>query len=112
MRSQDTIVRWSASKAVARISEALPPDFSEQILDQVLQLFGIHSIAAAALYDLPAIAEATWHGACLACAELARRGLISSEKLPELMEWLMKVGNSTSCFVNSIYGQIFKGALF
>lgn len=55
-------------------------------------LFAIHSIAAASLYDLPAIAESTWHGACLACAEMARRGLVGREKLPELIEWLSKVG--------------------
>lgn len=98
---QDTIVRWSAAKGVARISERLPPDFTDQVLDTVTGLFAIHSIAAASLYDLPAIAESTWHGACLACAEMARRGLVAPEKLPELIEWLSKVSAS---FLPRLYG--------
>jgi hypothetical protein len=54
-------------------------------------LFSIHSVVAASIYDLPATSESTWHGACLACAEMARRELVTSEKLPELIEWLSKV---------------------
>jgi len=50
----------------------------------------VHSIAAAALYDVPSIAEGTWHGACLACAEIARRGLVSPERLEELISWLSR----------------------
>lgn len=88
---QDTIVRYSAAKAVARISERLPADFSEQVLDNVIQLFTIHSMAAASLYDMPAIAESTWHGTSLACAEIARRGLIPDDRLGELIGWMRKV---------------------
>jgi hypothetical protein len=88
-------VRWSAAKAIARISERLPTDFADQVLETVLGHFSIHSVAAASLYDLPAIAEGTWHGACLACAEMARRGLIPSSRLTELIEWLSKVRELT-----------------
>lgn len=84
-------MRWSAAKGVARISERLPAEFIEQVVDTVIGLFSIHSIAAASIYDLPSIAEVTWHGACLACAEIARRGLIADEKLPDLIGWLCKV---------------------
>ncbi|KAJ7095891.1 TBCD protein [Mycena belliarum] len=90
LQDKDTIVRWSAAKAVARISERLPTEFADQVLETLMGLFAIHSIAAASLYDLPAIAESTWHGACLACAEMARRGLVARSALPELMEWLSK----------------------
>lgn len=88
---KDTVVRYSASKAIARISERLPSDFVEQILQQALQLFTIHSLGAATLYDMPSIAESTWHGACLACAEMARRGLIADSRLQELIDWMRKV---------------------
>lgn len=88
---QDTIVRWSASKGVARVAERLPATFSEQVLEMVMNLFSVHFIAAATLYDLPAVAESTWHGACLACAEMARRGLVPSNKLPDLLGWMSKV---------------------
>ncbi|KAJ6613342.1 TBCD protein [Mycena sp. CBHHK59/15] len=90
LQDKDTIVRWSAAKAVARISERLPTEFADQVLETILGLFAIHSIAAASLYDLPAIAESTWHGACLACAEMARRGLVGATALTELMDWLSK----------------------
>lgn len=91
LRDTDTIVRYSAAKGVARVSERLPVDFTEQVLEQVLHMFSIHSIAGATLYDMPSIAEGTWHGACLACAEMARRGLVPDERLSELVEWLHKV---------------------
>ena len=85
------MVRWSASKGVARIAERLPATFAEQVLETVMNLFSIHSAATASLYDLPSIAESTWHGACLACAEMARRGLVSRNQLPELLDWSSKV---------------------
>ncbi|KAJ7175827.1 armadillo-type protein [Mycena filopes] len=90
LQDKDTIVRWSAAKAVARISERLPAEFADQVLETLMGLFAIHSIAAASLYDLPAIAESTWHGACLACAEMARRGLVANAALPTLIDWLSK----------------------
>ncbi|KAI0754966.1 ARM repeat-containing protein [Daedaleopsis nitida] len=100
LRDTDTIVRYTAAKGVARVSERLPVDFAEQVLEQVLHTFSIHSIAGASLYDMPSIAEGTWHGACLACAEMARRGLIPDERLSELVEWLHK----------ALYFDIRKGA--
>ncbi|KAG7443080.1 TBCD protein [Guyanagaster necrorhizus] len=90
LQDKDTIVRWSAAKGIARISDRLPTDFADQVLDTIMGLFSIHSVVAASIYDLPAIAESTWHGSSLACAEMARRGLISSERLPELLNWLSK----------------------
>ena len=66
-------------------------NFKDQVLETVMSHFAIHSIAAASLYDLPAVAESTWHGACLACAEMARRSLVSDQHLPTLIEWTTKV---------------------
>lgn len=97
-QKQDTTVRWSAAKAVARIAERLPEDFADQVLETIMSLFAIHSIAAATLYDIPAIAEGTWHGACLACAEMARRNLVSTANLPQLIDWLSKVAHYILCF--------------
>ncbi|KAF8895385.1 ARM repeat-containing protein [Infundibulicybe gibba] len=88
LKDNDTIVRWSSAKGIARICERLPSDFADQVLETILGLFSIHSMAAARVYDLPAIAECTWHGASLACAEMARRDLIQATRLPELMKWL------------------------
>lgn len=84
-------MRWSAAKGVARIAERLPTDLADQVLETVLGHFAIHSVTAASLYDVPAIAEATWHGACLACAEMTRRGIVPPERLEGLVGWLSKV---------------------
>ncbi|KAI0061711.1 TBCD protein [Artomyces pyxidatus] len=100
LQDRDTIVRWSAAKAVARIAERLPADFTNQVVDTVFSLFSIHSIGVASLYDMPAIAESTWHGTCLACAELARRGLVADDKMPDLINWISK----------ALYFDIRKGA--
>ncbi|KDR82781.1 hypothetical protein GALMADRAFT_220773 [Galerina marginata CBS 339.88] len=100
LQDRDTVVRWSAAKGVARVAQRLPKDFSSQVLETVMGLFEVHSVAAASLYDLPAIAEGTWHGACLACAEMARRSLVGPDHLPQLIEWLSK----------AIYFDLRKGA--
>lgn len=91
--SQDTTVRWSAAKGLAKVSERLPADFVDQVFETILGLFAIHGAANAIDFlDIPASAESIWHGACLACAEFARRDLISRSKLPDLIQWLCKVG--------------------
>ncbi|KAH7885271.1 tubulin folding cofactor D C terminal-domain-containing protein [Phlebopus sp. FC_14] len=103
LQDRDTIVRWSAAKGVGRLSERLPADFAAQVLETILDLFSIHTIAGASVYDMPSIAEATWHGACLASAEMARRALVPPVLLPRLLEWLSKASTA-------IYFDIRKGA--
>jgi HEAT repeat protein len=90
---QDTVVRWAAAKGIARISERLPSDFAGQVLETVMSHFAIHSVGVTTTYEMPTIAEPTWQGACLTCAEIARRGLVSDEHLPVLLGWLSKVRN-------------------
>lgn len=84
-------MRWSAAKAIARISERLPAEFTCQVVDTVIGLFSIHSFATASLYDMPTVAESTWHGTCLSCAELLRRGLIADDRLADVIDWIIKV---------------------
>ncbi|KAF8133796.1 TBCD protein [Boletus edulis] len=100
LQDKDTVVRWSAAKGIGRLAERLPTDFSSQVLETILNLFSIHSIAGAPISDMPSVAEATWHGACLATAEMARRGLVQSSLLPQLLDWLSK----------ALYFDIRKGA--
>lgn len=97
LQARDTVVRWSAAKGLSRISERLPRDFADQVLDTLIGLFEIHAPGEGegedeeAKMQLPASAEGTWHGACLAIAEFARRDLISAERLSDVLRWMSRV---------------------
>lgn len=99
---KDTIVRWSAAKGIGRITNRLPRDFAEEIINSVISLFeediifspndreggGVGEKTAA---DLSSVSDYSWHGACLCLAELARRGLLLPEKLNIVVPWIAKV---------------------
>jgi hypothetical protein len=69
-----TIVRWSAAKGIGRISERLPALCADDVLDAILELCVTQ-----------ADRDNAWHGACLALAELARRGLLLPTRLDEVV---------------------------
>ncbi|KAI8106477.1 hypothetical protein M9435_001021 [Picochlorum sp. BPE23] len=71
---QDTIVRWSGAKGVGRVSSKLPSSFVNQVIDWILEQ--MHSVLAT---------ENSWHGGCLALAELTRRDLIPRSKVSEII---------------------------
>lgn len=89
---QDTVVRYSAAKGLARLCERLPKSFISQVSDAVVSLFHIN---IPDLYeganDLSSVSEYTWQGACMALAEQARRGLLFADELGEKLEWIEKV---------------------
>ncbi len=68
-----TIVRWSAAKGIGRLTERLPAMCADDVLDAVLQTCSDHEH------------DRAWHGACLALAELARRGLLLPDRLGEVV---------------------------
>jgi hypothetical protein len=109
---KDTIVRYSAAKYLARIAALLPEDLSEQIVMATIALYAgtddepvIESKfgtiidpggsatgrGAMGLGGVEATrGEARWHGVCLAVAELARRGLLSTDAVAEVVPWAIK----------------------
>ena len=88
MPSKDTAVRWTVAKGLARIAERLPSELTNQVIEAILRIFTIHSSIGE--YDLPAIAEWSWHGACLSIAEMARRTLIDETLMSLVMGWMSK----------------------
>jgi hypothetical protein len=66
---KDTVVRWSAAKGIGRITGRLPGHLADEIVLETLQL--ISNLRS----------DCAWHGACLALAELARRGLLLPVRL-------------------------------
>jgi len=75
---KSTVVRWSAAKGVGRITERLPKYLGDDVVGNTIQLLGDRADS-----DM-------WHGACLALAELARRGLLLPARLPEVIPVVLK----------------------
>jgi hypothetical protein len=57
---QDTLVRWTAAKGIGRITNRLPKELGDEVVQSVLQLFSVGE------------GDSAWHGGCFALAELAR----------------------------------------
>lgn len=74
---EDTIVRWSAAKGLGRVCMRVSKLFGADIVNAVLELF-----------DAEEQTDVVWHGACLALAELSRRGLILPEMLPNVVPFI------------------------
>jgi hypothetical protein len=72
LTDSSTFVRWSAAKGVGRVTERLPAICSDDVLDAVLDLFSDRQ------------QDNNWQGACLAVAELSRRGLLLPHRLEEV----------------------------
>ncbi len=78
LRDKDTVVRWSAAKGVGRITGRLSHEMADEIVGNLLALLAPHE------------PEGSWHGGCLAIAELCRRGLLLPARLDSLMLVLEK----------------------
>ncbi|CAO3582388.1 unnamed protein product [Absidia cylindrospora] len=89
LRDKDTIVRWSAAKGMGRISQRLPQELAEEVIGSLLELFEENTFKTSNRLDLTAVSDHTWHGASLAVAELARRGLLLPERLKETIPWIL-----------------------
>ncbi len=76
LSDKDTVVRWSAAKGVGRITMLLPKDYADDIVGAVCGLFEDGED------------DCSWHGGCLALAELARRGLLLPERLSEVVPFV------------------------
>ena len=78
LKDEDNVVRWTAAKGVGRITGRLTKEFADQIVEQLFALFDDNET------------ENSWHGGCLALAELCRRGLLLPERLAKYVPILEK----------------------
>ncbi|OMP00615.1 Armadillo-like helical [Corchorus olitorius] len=78
LKDTDTVVRWSSAKGIGRVTSRLTSVLSEEVLSSVLELFS------------PGEGDGSWHGGCLALAELARRGLLLPTSLPKVVPVVIK----------------------
>ncbi|GFY94218.1 ARM repeat superfamily protein [Actinidia rufa] len=85
LRDTDTVVRWSAAKGIGRVTSRLTYTLSDEVLSSVLELFS------------PGEGDGSWHGGCMALAELARRGLLLPISFPKVVPVVVKVIHFLSC---------------
>ncbi|CAB9529076.1 Tubulin-specific chaperone D [Seminavis robusta] len=78
LRDPATMVRWAAAKGVGRLTARLPSICADDVLDAILEMF------------VDQEADQAWHGACLALAELARRGLLLPHRLSQLVPMIVR----------------------
>ncbi|KAI9585972.1 tubulin-specific chaperone D [Glossina fuscipes] len=78
LRSGGSEIRWSAAKGLGRVANRLSKELADDIIGSVIDILS------------PLEPHEAWHGACLALAELAKRGLLLPYRLQELVPLLMK----------------------
>ncbi|XP_066474680.1 tubulin-specific chaperone D [Tiliqua scincoides] len=78
LKDKDTIVRWSAAKGIGRLTGRLPKELADEVVGSVLDCFSFQET------------DNSWHGGCLALAELGRRGLLLPSRLPDVVPVILK----------------------
>ncbi|KAG5368830.1 Tubulin-specific chaperone D [Yarrowia sp. C11] len=76
----NTLVRYTTSKAIARICQKLPEDLVAEVVDAVLAEIGKENISTADADK--------WHGVLLTLAEIIRRNLLPKNVIPRLYDIL------------------------
>ena len=80
LQDRDTVVRWSGAKGLGRVGARLPKHLANEVVQAVMGLFTIEDSSTVN----------TWHGGCLALAELARRGILLPERLAQAVGIVQK----------------------
>ncbi|GFO18516.1 tubulin-specific chaperone d-like [Plakobranchus ocellatus] len=78
LKDKETIVRWTGAKGIGRVTGRLPKELADDVVGSVLELFSYQET------------DGAWHGACLALAELGRRGLLLPDRLQDVVPVIMK----------------------
>ncbi|KAL1461073.1 hypothetical protein WDU94_013004 [Cyamophila willieti] len=78
LRDKDLTVRWSAAKGLGRVTNRLPKGLADDVIGNVLE------------YLSPREKDPAWHGACLALAELGKRGLLLPHRLSAAVAAILK----------------------
>lgn len=78
LRDSSTVVRYSSAKYIARITNRLPKELASDVISHVIELCEWRD------------SDSSWHGSCLAMAELARRGLVLPQHLDDVVDIVEK----------------------
>lgn len=78
LRSASSMVRWSSAKGIGRITNRLPKSLGDEVVGTVIEMMS------------PLEQHEAWHGACLAIAELSKRGLLLPYRLNAMVPLLLQ----------------------
>lgn len=85
LSDKDTIVRYTAAKAVSRIVLALPSEFADEIIPILFQKMDDGLIKSEKEWDFSSVDENIWHGCLLCLADIAwNSGLLASTLEPTI----------------------------
>lgn len=77
LKDKDTVIRWTAAKAIGRITQRLDLELANDIVNEIVDTF-LHA------------GENEWHGGLMALGELSRRGLLLPENLSRIIHILKR----------------------
>lgn len=102
----DSRVRWSASKALARISSSLPPSYVDQIVFTIVDMYSANVVTGAGAQsapgskaklveddppvDLSLVSSATWNGCNLCLASFLRSSLLTAAQISATLPWILR----------------------
>lgn len=78
LRSPSSDIRWLAAKGLGRVTCRLPKSLGDEVVGSVTEIFN------------PLEPHEAWHGACLAIAEMAKRGLLLTYRLSTMVPHLLE----------------------
>lgn len=78
LRNASGDIRWSSAKGLGRITIRLPKELGDEVVGSVIEIIN------------PMEQNEGWHGACLAIAELAKRGLLLPYRLEAMVPLLLQ----------------------
>jgi len=100
LRDDATVVRWSSAKGIGRITERLPEDCADDVVEAVVDLCNERE------------SDCAWHGSCLALAELSRRGLLLPQRLSLVVPVVVKAMQVSLFITIKIPREVFHLAFF
>lgn len=88
---EDTIVRYTAAKAVSRIVLSLPQSFSTEIISILFKKLDEGLIKDEAEWDFSSVDEYTWHGCLLCLADIAWHSGIQGHNIEPTITYSLNV---------------------
>jgi len=99
LSDKDTIVRYTAAKAVARIILSLPTSFSDEIISTLFQKMDEGLLKESPEWDFSSVDENSWHGCLLCLADIAWHQPLPSNQIEATITYSLNVWKFEICLI-------------